>query len=131
MFDSYKKPLLVFFAALVSFWIITFLALNYIDYVVNDKYLFGLYGANIWPTLLGLMTLIWLYLYLKKNGLDLATLFALVFAAAISNLIERFIYGGVVDYISIFSLNIFNLADLVIIVVLFIIFIYAINNKKL
>ncbi len=131
MFDKYKKPLFAFLTALVIFELFSFAAVKYFDPIINQNYFFGLYGTSFWPTLLGFLILIGFYLYLRKIGLNLVVLFTVILAAAASNLIERIIYGGVVDYISIFKFNVFNLADIVIVVSMVIIFIYAIIKKKI
>ncbi len=41
--------------------------------------------------------------------------YILIIVGAISNLIDRIVFGSVIDYLSIFTLPVFNLADLMII----------------
>ena len=57
-------------------------------------------------------------------------LFGAIVAAVLSNLIDRVFYGGVIDYISVFGLNTFNLADLAIVSSMIIIFINIIIKKE-
>jgi signal peptidase II len=58
-----------------------------------------------------------------------------VVAAAVSNLVDRLIHGGVIDYFSISTYNyqypIFNLADAVIVIGIVILFIINFKQKKI
>jgi len=58
--------------------------------------------------------------YLKSGDLKLLFAISLVIVGALSNLIDRFALGYVVDYINIFIWPIFNLADCLIVAGIFI-----------
>jgi len=51
---------------------------------------------------------------LLKNDAIAAMSFFLIFAGIISNLIDRILYGYIIDYINLFNLFSFNIADLAI-----------------
>lgn len=82
--------------------------------VINNNYIFGLFGADYWPwaILISLLLLI-LILLTKYKGFNILWC-ALIFGA-FSNLIDRMIWGGVVDYIRVYGLPIFNLPDIIIV----------------
>lgn len=65
--------------------------------------------------LLGFIALIWIIAKNKNSNFWVLLFLALIGAGAISNLIDRFVYGAVIDYIHFFNLNVFNLADVFII----------------
>jgi len=91
----------------------SFLVLKYFQYSLNQQLFFGLIGNNLMACLIALPILIALvYLFWKKViGLEVC----LVLAGLISNILDRIIYGGVVDYFSIFFIPKFNLADIFIV----------------
>lgn len=74
------------------------------------------------------------YLLYKKKLLKAHTLpFALLFGGGVSNLIDRFIHGGVVDYVfwhKYFEFAVFNFADVMINLAVFIMLIQIFIHKK-
>ena len=64
-----------------------------------------------WTTLIGLIVLI-IFMYWEKAVLRG---FWLILAGGLSNIIDRLVYGGVVDFIRIGSFPVFNLADMIIV----------------
>lgn len=74
------------------------------------------------------------YLLYEKKLLKVHTLpFALLFGGGISNLIDRFIHGGVVDYVfwhKYFEFAVFNFADVMINLAVFIMLIQIFIHKK-
>lgn len=82
-------------------------------YVINKGVSFSLFENSHIFVFLASVTSIFLIIYLmSQNGKKLALL--LILAGGISNLIDRIILGGVIDYIPFFSLFRFNLADVII-----------------
>jgi len=99
-------------------WISLFFLLFFIDRFVklfflgidnvfeNERMIFGMVettGFLIFATLV-----IVFLLFLAKGSLGLF----LIFLGGVCNLVDRFVYDYVVDYIDVFSLPVFNLADL-------------------
>ena len=63
----------------------------------------------------------------EPNGESMVTCYALVFAGALSNLIDRIVYGHTVDYVLIFT-GVINLAD-VMIVGGFVVYFFMMKSK--
>lgn len=92
----------------------------YITYVKNDGAAFSiLEGQKILFILIALVALVLIYLYVKKNNIKNIG-YALVFSGIIGNLIDRIVYGYVIDFIgfTLFgkSMPIFNFADILIVI---------------
>ncbi len=66
--------------------------------------------------LLGFAALIWIIVKNKNSNFWVLLFLVLIGAGAVSNLVDRFINGAVIDYIHFFNLNVFNLADIYIII---------------
>ena len=88
-------------------------------FITNNQYIFGLFRFPrlifTWIILLFVLLLMWF----RKNELEKNWFcFCLIIAGAISNLLDRSIWGGVIDYLGLniknFHLN-FNLADILIV----------------
>jgi len=71
-----------------------------------------LLNISIILSLIGLIYLFFFYLNKKRF---FATALSFVILGALSNLMDRFAYGYVIDYVHFFGLSIFNLADAMII----------------
>lgn len=87
------------------------------NFTLNRGIAFGLFeGVEIILILVCLSSLV-IFFYIKNKQLtkiDRLALFTLI-AGASSNLLDRLVYGGVIDYIEIGKLLSFNLADVMII----------------
>jgi len=80
---------------------------NFPDHIfVNTKGSWGILPS--WVSLVGILGLIF---YIAKEKKSVPILLYLILAAGLSNLLDRVVYGGVVDFISIGSFPVFNLAD--------------------
>ena len=91
----------------------------YLTKIENIGVAFGLNEGNIKNILISgvIIFLIIRYLITQKKYLNTITLTCLdlVVAGGISNLIDRIIRGGVIDFIQISDFPVFNLADVVVI----------------
>lgn len=90
-------------------------ALNFKSYVYNSGVSFGLltsWGNMAIGLLSGILTIFFLYLSVKNNNPVSRFSLCLIIGGSLGNLIDRFTLGGVMDYISIFGLPVFNIADL-------------------
>lgn len=98
------------------------------DYIINKGVAFGLLGDQeffvlfLFPLVAILILILWISY--KHFSLPLA----LICAGAISNLIDRLLYNGVVDYIEILILPVFNIADVLIVVGVILLFIFEIHK---
>lgn len=82
--------------------------------VINNNYIFGLFGADYWPWEILIFLLLVLLIFLAKRG-EFNILWCVLISGAFSNLADRIIRGGVVDYIRVDGLPIFNLPDIIIV----------------
>jgi len=91
----------------------------YLTYVENDGAAFGLFSSQKW-ILLGLTSIVILFaiIYLFRFGKGTTPLIqaslSLIIAGGIGNLIDRFVYSYVVDFIDFRIINfaVFNFADI-------------------
>jgi signal peptidase II len=82
---------------------------------INRGIVFGL-NFSLWPviilSIIFLGVIIGLFLRAFKRGEKRAIFgLSLLFCGALSNLIDRIVYGGTIDYISFFNYSFVNLAD--------------------
>lgn len=107
-----------------------------INYVLNTGMALGLNEGNNRNIVITIVILILILNFAinQKNRIDKKTAISLCLIAAggISNLIDRFVYKGVVDYIDAIGFPIFNMADVYVVVgwILLIIFVYKYSTKK-
>jgi len=94
---------------------VSFVASKYWANTINDGFMFGFLGSNILSILFSAVALILIIILTNKQIIS-ASSFVLITAGSISNIIDRLIYGGSVDYISILKYPTFNLADVLIVV---------------
>jgi len=94
----------------------------------NSQLFFGYFSGNYLAIILAIVLMILLYCIMPKQKIVFFAFFLLA-AAAISNTIDRLIYGGVVDYIKIWFIPLFNFADIVIVGSIIFIF-YKIIKKS-
>jgi signal peptidase II len=119
---------LVFIDQAIKWWIIQFYPSSV---YMNNGIIFGFINNQIiciTLLVLGILALIWISLEKKKEPWQEFAL-TLVFAGALSNIIDRIYHSAVVDYITIKGVNTFNLADIYIILGV-IIYSFQIFRKK-
>lgn len=83
--------------------------------VFNEKMLFGFAGNNTLAIILLSISIIALFFLSRKIILLSKVVWTLLLAGLISNLAERILRGGVLDYIRIGEFPSFNLADIAIV----------------
>lgn len=133
-----KSQILVFVCLLVLIDFITkFLVSKYnihfgiINYSLNSGIIFGfLKGYNWIFILINLFVVLFLgyYLFFKRNVNDFG--FVLVLAGAIGNLIDRFVYSAVIDFIDLKYWYIFNLADAFVVIGVCLILFTMLRDRK-
>ena len=105
---------------------------------INTGMALGLNAGNTKNIIITIviLALIGNFVVKQRDNIDRKTMYSLCMIAGggISNLIDRFLHGGVVDYIDAIGFPIFNLADVLIVVgwVLLVIYIfrYSINEEN-
>ncbi len=103
---------------LIFFQLSDRLALKY-DPIINSKFFFGLFfnnGTALAISLLMLILAFYLVSYLKAPLIY----FFIISSAVISNCLDRFFYGGVIDYINPPYFYAFNIADVFIVAMILI-----------
>ena len=108
---------LIFIDQLVKWWVINFHPILIFE---NHGIIFGFIQNPIIIYLLlgiGFLVLIWLVIGQNKFSFNFwkALPIILISAGALSNILDRFYRGFVVDYFSFFGLNYFNISDIMII----------------
>ncbi|MBW3012224.1 signal peptidase II [Candidatus Woesearchaeota archaeon] len=107
--------------------------LLYFTNTSNTGTLFGLFqGTNVVFIIISLIALYFIsYYFLKTEDRRLELILALVSGAAIGNLIDRILFGHVVDFIKIeFYPAVFNIADSVITVCIIWLLVYLVMDYK-
>lgn len=112
LYSDYKKYLVWGLLSVLIVQIIDLIVFKFFSYSINSYLIFGLLGNNIIAILISLIILALLITFSKKYfgfGLILLT------TGLISNMLDRLIYGGVIDYFNLWSIPKFNLADVLIV----------------
>jgi len=116
IYRRYLSMIMVFCLVLIFDQYLKIRAVLAYRYLLNDKAVFGLLGTNSLALVVGVifvLAIIYLIFFRKLIQLPLAVLLA----AVLSNLIDRLIYKGVVDYWNFFGWFRFNFSDLLIVAV--------------
>ncbi len=105
-----------------------------LTYVTNTGASFGiLKGMNVFLIVISMCIVAYLayYVYRHRNQNDISILpFALIIGGALSNIIDRLVYGFVLDFIQIPFWPAFNVADSVITLGVLVLIIQSLRNKE-
>lgn len=123
------------YIALILVLLIFFQAADFVIYnsgpsQTNSKFIFGLIGTNFLAINISFASLALLWFVLRKDKSIYLPLIV-VSAATFSNIIDRILYGGVVDYFNIGIWPSFNLSDIGILVGIFVMTFKLLLNNKL
>jgi signal peptidase II len=104
------------------------------DRVINYGVAFGLhinYYLIVLFYLLAILILIWfLYLqYRDKNQWNIIA-YTFIILGAVSNLVDRIVFGGVVDYFYLQNFSVFNIADIMIVGGVFGVFVSSLRDQN-
>ena len=109
----------------------------YLTYVKNDGVAFSLLGGNrVFIIIMCLIILGFIIYYIGNNKINLLDSigFGLVIGGALGNLIDRVIYGYVIDFIDIYVFDynypIFNIADMGVVIGVIIILISSFMKER-
>lgn len=93
--------------------IIDFFIYKNLSFSLNSNFIFGLVSGNALAIAISAIILIFILIFSNKYP---SFGFPLIIAGLISNIADRFFYGGTVDYLNLWFIPTFNLADTLIIV---------------
>ncbi len=136
-----KKPKLMIkkYYTLTVVFVVVLFALQFCDYffykfgssLLNQGFIFGQVLNNSFAIIISIILIVAVSLFLiygiKEKSQQI--LLVLVLAGAISNILDRLIYGGVIDYINFFNLNHFNFADVLIVLGLFVVAVASLKKR--
>ncbi len=105
------------------------LAYKFFDYQINQSIIFGYYYNNTYSIYITLFLLLLIIIFMAINN-QISIPFVVLIGATVSNIIDRIIYGGVLDYISVPLIPLFNISDMFIVVASFWILISIVCNKS-
>lgn len=104
------------------------------NFVPNDKIAFSLPLSGAWLSVLIAIIIGIILLYTTLNAKRLSKIeifcFSGILLGAISNLVDRFKYGYVIDYLDLKWFTVFNLADTLISVSTVVLILYLLQTKK-
>lgn len=95
--------------------ILVYLVVSENSFVINEGVALGLFGREGVGQFLFIPVVTFLLAVLWKNYKKYRFPLLLITAGSVSNLLDRFLYNGVVDYIDIWEIPVFNLADVMIV----------------
>jgi len=98
------------------------------EYVINKGLALGMLGDHEFLMYLFLPLVIILIFILWVKFRHFRIPLALIYAGAVSNLIDRLLYNGVIDYIEVWIFPVFNIADIMIVAGVVLLLIFEINN---
>lgn len=122
------KYLALFLISLIIFQLTDYVFFTSNISEINNKLIFGFLGNNILAIIVTIILITLLYKVIPKTKTFLSVVSLLV-AAVSSNITDRLAYGGVIDYIKIWFVPIFNLADVIIVGSIIIIIFWQLIKK--
>lgn len=132
MINNKNNPKLLLSALFLVFLLqtVSFFAIKFSLATINSKFILGEVADNTISIVVSIVLLLILSFFLLSVKNFFTIWSVLVIAGSLSNIIDRFLYGGVVDYFSIPKIFVFNLSDLLIVTAISGITIYSTIKKK-
>lgn len=124
-----SKYLLLSLTFLILFQLFDYVFFSLGLFVINGRLVFGNCGGNSLAIAVSAIFFLILYFVVPKNKTILPIIVVLL-AGIASNIIDRLIYGGVVDYLNIWIIPVFNLADVAIVLSIILIFWHLLKKSQ-
>jgi signal peptidase II len=113
--NKYFRLVVLIFTLLVPLQALSFWSYKISSPIINDQIIFGGLSSNAVSIIISTLILALLIFFLASREKVLILWSGLLLSGSVSNIIDRVIYGGVVDYFNLANLFVFNLSDLLII----------------
>lgn len=113
--NKYSHLVVLIFTLLVPLQALSFWAYKISSPIINDQIIFGGLSSNAVSIIISTLILALLTFYLVSREKVLILWSGLLLSGSASNIIDRVIYGGVIDYFNLMNLFVFNLSDILII----------------
>lgn len=124
------KYSLIFLCSLIALQLVNYFFYSNNLYTINDHFIFGYFGNNFLAVIVSIIFLALIYFSISKSKILLFS-FVVLSSAVFSNILDRIIYGGVIDYIKIWFIPTFNLADIIIVMSVIIICLQSLKKPQL
>lgn len=112
---NYIIPTFVLLALILLMQLVSEYTVSHNQATLNSFFLFGNFFNNEIAVTIAISVIVFAFLFLSVRKVKAGLWIELLIAGAISNLIDRLRYGGVIDYFALPNLFVFNIADIVII----------------
>lgn len=108
-----------------------FLLITSRNFLINEGMFFGINTSQLVILFISLLIIVILYVFKKRFGVGYTGL-NIIICGITMNISDRFLWGGVIDYIRFYNILSFNLADIIILIgMLAVIYFYISQNAKL
>jgi len=108
-----------------------FLFITSRNFLINEGMFFGINTSQLVTLFISLLIIGILYVFKKRFGVRHTGL-NIIICGITMNISDRFLWGGVIDYIKFYNILSFNLADIIILIgMLAVIYSYISQNAKL
>ena len=103
------------------------------NFQLNQNFVFGWSLSKAMIIIFASVTIVALFFFLiqtvRKQREEMFFLYLLIILGAFSNLLDRLLYGGVVDFIDLYFFPVFNLADIMITAGVILLVVFSWQNK--
>ncbi len=130
--DRFTKVYILQKSSLISS-VVTQTGGDFLSFYLNKNLAFSLpiFVWILWPLLLGILAWLLFFtwqMYQQKQMIFLPL--SLIITGAVSNILDRLLYGGVVDFINIWQFPVFNLSDVYITIGVLWVLLFELRKQK-
>jgi len=85
-----------------------------ISYTINSAFIFGILGTNVVAIMVSLILIVVILIYVKRRYVSPSALI-FIMSGAITNVLDRIVHGGSIDYVHFLNIPAFNAPDILIV----------------